>query len=45
MSELSEHIQLVFNQQHLLEQAEKRTAELDAQAVRDEERFIVSLGK
>jgi hypothetical protein len=44
MPELSEYIKLVFDQQYLVEQAVKRTADLDAQEQRDQDKFIVSLG-
>jgi len=44
MSELSDYIKLVFYQQHLVDLAEEKTVELDAQDQLDQEKFIVSLG-
>lgn len=44
MSELSDYIKLVFYQQQLVELAEQKTAELDAQEQAEQEKFIVSLG-
>jgi len=45
MSELSEYIKLVFDQGYLVEQAVKRTADLDAQDQAEQDKFIASLGE
>jgi hypothetical protein len=43
MSEFTEYIKLVFEQQYLVEQVIQKNADLDAQDRFEQEKFIVSL--